>query len=286
MNHTPYGVVPPQCDQGIVCFCDVNAIAGLRWEIMAFGAGRVTATLAYGKFPERGRLYPEGTPESAIPNYLAPAMRAVFDAVRSVTFRAPGADGAAPTERRVEAICFDGGWQTETVAVVCRELDTREFPVCWSRGYDTRNYSRYHEEKAAVTAGLKAGEYCHLWQTAHGTYLAFCADYWREVSQSSYLAAPLTPSSSSFWGDDSTLHYDFAAEVCAEELVGKERSSRYGYVWTWKKRGDNHFGDAHYGCMVFGAIRGNFDAVSKLAATLPPGNQPKRRKRYVWKRKG
>ena len=61
VNGIPFGVVPRACDQGLLAFVDVNAVAGLRWEIAAFGAGRVVATLAYGQYPAEGRrLYPEG----------------------------------------------------------------------------------------------------------------------------------------------------------------------------------------------------------------------------------
>lgn len=275
------GVVPPECDQGALAFCDVNAVAGLRWGIMAFGKGRVTTLVAYGSYPPRGvRLFPEGTPEPAIPRYLAPAIRAVAGAIKSTALVTP--DGVPV---KVRGICFDGGWQTETVATVCQELDGKDgYSVCWSKGYDAKSYSYYHHEKAKSVQGLRSGEMCHTWATANGQYLAFNSDYWREMAQSSFLADPLTESSCSFFGADKTRHYDFASEVCGEELVAKDEHPKYGTVWQWKKLGPNHYGDVVYGCMVYGAIRGNYDPIVKLATTEELKFVSRQRKvRYVYK---
>ncbi len=281
LTNIPFGTIPPECDQGILAFCDVNDVVGLRWEIMAFGKGRVTATLAYGRYPERGPLYPEGTPPSAVPTYLAPALRKVAEQIAAARF--VGADGEMVP---VRGICFDGGWQTETVALVVSEIRAAGIiQAVWSKGYSSTQYSRYHHDKAASTKGLRAAEECHTWVTPNGMYLAYNADYWREVAQTSFLAPPLSPSSSALWGSDSALHYDFATEVCAETLLAKESHPRYGNIWVWKENGPNHFCDTHSGCMVYGAIRGNFDPVTRLAAgdLAMAANLRKRRKvRYVY----
>lgn len=280
VNGYEFGVVPPQCDHGIVAFCDVNDIVGLRWEIMAFGSGRVTATLAYGRYPVDGPLYPEGTPRSAIASYLLPAMRQVAAAVRAASFLR--ADG---TSAKVAAICFDGGWQTETVAIGCEEITkTVGIPAVWSKGFSAKLYSRNYHEKAKVTEGCRAAEECHTWITANGHYLAFNADYWKEVSQTSFLAPPLAPSSSSLWGSDTNFHYDYAGEITAEQLESKVSDVRYGDIWKWKVTGDNHYGDTHAGCMVFGAIRGDFDPVTKLAAeNVSEAAKQRKKVRYVFK---
>lgn len=278
------GTVPPECDQGILAYVDVNDIVGLRWEIMAFGKGRVTATLAYGRYPATGTLYPRGTPLAAIPAYLAPAMRAVASTIRATVFKTP--DGE---DQRVRAICFDGGWKTDTVAAVVAELNATymsngDIPmsVAWSKGFAASQYSRYHHEKAMATEGLRAAEECHTWATANGMYLAINADYWKEVSQSSFLAEALTPSSSCLYGSDPARHYEYALEVCAEELIAKSNHAKYGTAWTWKITGPNHFGDTHAGCMAFGAIRGNFDPVVRItAADVARAANIKRKVRYV-----
>ena len=272
------GEVPPECDQGVLAYIDVNDVVGLRWEIMAFGKGRVTATLAYGRYPATGTLYPKGTPISAIPAFLAPAMRKVYAAIAAAAFRTQ--DGS---EARVRAMCFDGGWQTDTVAAIVTELNTIGGPaVAWSKGFASTQYSRYHHDKARTTEGLRAAEECHTWATANGQYLAINADYWKEVSQSSFLADPLSPSSSCLYGDDPARHFEYAMEVCAEELVAKSDHPRYGSTWNWKITGPNHFGDTHAGCMAFGAIRGNFDPIVRVtAADIVRASTIRRKVRYV-----
>lgn len=277
VNGVPFGIVPPQCDQGVLAFVDINDEEGLRWEIGAFGAGRVVSVLAYGRYPADGRLIPEGTPLSIRPKFLAPAMRKVAATIKAVSLQST----TGPV--RVRGICFDGGWLTETVAQVCIELDGKDdVAVCWSKGFASQQYSRYHHEKAKVTKGLRAAEECHTWATANGQYLAFNTDYWKEVSQSSFLADPLTESSSSFYGTDKLAHYDFAAEVAAEELESKTEDRRYGSIWKWNVTGPNHYGDCHAGLLVFGAIRGNFDPIARLTSSdVAAAAKIRRKVRYV-----
>lgn len=296
VNGVPFGVVPRECDQGLLAFVDVNAAAGLRWEIAAFGAGRRVATLAYGQYPAEGqRLYPEGLPESAIPGYLAPALREVATRIMGTPFA--DVDG---NPLHVGGICFDGGWQTATVATEVANLNADGIVAVWSKGFSSKEYSRNHHERAAAEqeeaakkgkrSPIKAAEECHTWRsnTFNGIFLAFNSDYWKEVSQTSYLAEPLTSSSSSFYGDDPTLHIDFAQEVCNEELQAKEKSTRYGSIWTWKKSKGlpNHYGDVHAGVMVYGAIRSYFDPIASVVSADGLGKQistrKKRRPRYEY----
>ena len=80
---------------------------------------------------------------------------------------------------------------------------------------------------------------------------------------------------------------DFAQEVCNEELQAKERSTRYGSIWTWKKSKGlpNHYGDVHAGVMVYGAIRAFFDPVASVISADGLGKQistRKKRRRYVY----
>ena len=277
VNGVPFGIVPPPCDQGVLAYVDVNDDEGLRWEIGAFGAGRIVAVLAYGRYPAGGNLIPDGIPLSMKPKYLAPAMRTVARVIKSVRLQ------SAAGPEAVRGICFDGGWLTETVAQVCAELDGQDgVAVAWSKGFSATGYSRYHHEKAKVTEGLRAAEECHTWATANGQYLAINSDYWKEISQTSFLAPPLSESSSSFYGDDPSAHFEFASEVAAEELQAKIEDRRYGSIWRWKTTGLNHFGDTHAGLLAFGAIRGNFDPISRIAAADVAAAAKLRRKvRYV-----
>lgn len=284
VNGHPMGEIPHECDQGVLAFVDVNESAGLRWEIGAFGKGRVVASVAYGQYPAEGeRLYPKGIPESAVPSYLAPAIRTVAKTIMGVELV-----DELGNPVKVRAICFDGGWMTECVALTVASLSAEGINCQWSKGYSSKEYSRYHHEQAASgkVEGIKAAENCHTWITANGTYLAFNSDYFKEVSQTSFLAEPLTPGSSSLYGSDPLVHYKFAQEVCNEELKAKDKSTKYGAVYVWKKdkTRPNHYGDTHAGLIAFGAIRGNFDPIVKV---VNPGEmlriaKHRRRVRYVY----
>ncbi len=287
VNGFDAGVVPPECDRGILAFVDVNDDAGLRWETGSFGSRRRLATLAYGQYPKgRGGVVPQGVPASAIPEFLAPALRKVADTILALRFVTP--DGVLVP---VDGICFDGGWQTETVATVAEEYRAKGIPVVWSKGFSSKQYSRYIHEKVAKIerskgnpSGLKAREECHLWETMNGVYLAFNSDYWKEISQTSFLREPLAPSSSSLWGSSDLVHFSYGQEICAERLVAKEDSVRYGGLWTWKKeRGVlTHYGDTHAGLLAYGAIRDYFDpVVSVVSGDLMRRIDSRRRTRYV-----
>lgn len=286
VNGVSYGVIPAKCDQGALAFVDVNESAGLRWEICAFGKGRVAAVVAYGQYPAEGvRLYPKGVPESAIPSYLSPAMEEVASTIMGVELKD---ELGQPVN--VRGICFDGGWQTECVAGTVAKMAARGIVCTWSKGYSSKEYSRYHHERAASgeikIKGIKAAENCHTWVTSNGIYLAFNSDYWKEVSQTSFLAEPLAPSSSSLYGVDPLVHFQYAQEICNEELKAKDRSLKYGHLYTWKKdkTRPNHYGDVHAGVLVFGAIRGNFDPVATVidADSLKKIAKKKRKVRYVY----
>lgn len=281
VNGCGVGEVPSVCTHGALAFCDVNAIAGLCWEIGAFGPGRVLATLAYGSYPANGGpIFPAGIPASARPSYLAPALRRVAEDILKVDLIGP--DGQP---MKVSGICFDGGWETETVAAVVEEMKSKGLSVIWSKGFDTKHYSYRHHDMAAKTPGLAAAEECHLWETLNGKFLAFNADYWKEVSQTSYLADPLKPSSSSFFGESASRHFQFAQEVCNEELFAKDETSKYGTIYTWKKDPNkpNHRGDTHAGLLAYGAICRFYDPLISLVSPEKIVNLAKRRTRYVVK---
>ena len=71
--------------------------------------------------------------------------------------------------------------------------------------------------------------------------------------------------------------------MCNEELQAKERSTRYGSVYFWKKGKSmpNHYGDVHAGVMVYGAIRAFFDPVATVASADEIAAQARRRKKRV-----
>lgn len=283
VNGYKVGVVPDVCRRGVVAFCDVNGVVGLRWGAYAFGDGRIVARLAYGTYaPHAGRLFPEGTPEALIPSYLAPAMQVVVTKIASTVFR--HSDG---TPEQVKGICFDGGWETSTVAASCASLSgINGIPVVWSKGFPAIQY------RPTRARPEMRGEYCHIAETENGPFLAICADYWKELSQSLNLNKPLQPSSISYWGDDPSLHYDHALEVVADKLKAKWEDPKTTLTrWEWDQPGGNHYGDVDYGALAYASIRGIFDAAKDIVEAVQAGLEFKpikkslrtRRNHYVYK---
>lgn len=283
VNGYAYGTIPAECRRGIVAFCDVNAVAGLRWGIYAFGDGRRVARLAYGSYPANGqRLFPEGTPESAVPSFLAPAIHLVAAKISSTVFK--HVDGTPET---VKGICFDGGWETATVSASCEAASrTTGVPVVWSKGFPAVNY------RPTRARPEMRGEYCHIGETENGPFLAICADYWKELSQSLNMNPPLQPSSISFYGTDKSEHYAFALEVVADKLKAKWEDPKTTLTrWEWEQPGGNHFGDVDYGALAYASIRGIFDAAKDIVEAVQSGLEFKgtkmlkaqRRRNYVYK---
>ena len=253
-------VVADEC-RAVVAFCDVNAAAdaGLRWEVMAFGAGRVGTTLAYGRYPATGRLYPENSTSTRIKVAVAKGAVAVAQLIAALPIRKQSG-----TSVQLTALCYDIGWETKAIV---RAIKTMKMPfhVIGSRGFGWRKYQPYKpggELRESVVGAV--GDHCHLSESANGVFLAYHADYWREEAQRAFLAPPLQPGSCSLWGDDPTEHYDFVSEICNEKLADKGVGENGAEFWLWNKAGINHYGDTHTGCYVVASWYRVYDATEAL----------------------
>lgn len=262
LNYYGKCVVPDEC-RGVVGFVDVNADAnaGLRFEVMAFGAGRVAATIAYGRYPAQGRLYPERATSTQIKVGVANGVVAVAQLIRALPVRRKNGVRVTPT-----ALCFDLGWETQAVARAIKTLRLG-FPVIGSHGFGSRKYQPY-KPGGELRDGVVGtpGDHCHLSESPNGVFLAFHSDYWREEAQRAFLAPPLQPGSCSLWGEDITEHYEFLSEICNETLVDKGIGANGYEFWLWNKDGRNHYGDTHAGCFVVGSWYRLYDATEALVS--------------------
>jgi hypothetical protein len=100
-------------------------------------------------------------------------------------------------------------------------------------------------------------EGCHITETQFGQYLAHNADYWREISQRSWLGELGEPGTATLYGDDPRKHTKFADHVTCEQLQQKYNTDG-GMRWEWRIRvgAHNDLGDAYTGCFVAAAISG------------------------------
>ena len=141
-------------------------------------------------------------------------------------------------------------------------------PCCMARGFSADKYRPYGKNVVG-----KPREQTH--QTTSevaGRFVAFNADYWREVSQRGWLATPGAPGSLSLFAG---RHVEFAEQICREKLLEKLQG-QYGPVWRWGTApGWHDYGDAVTMCYVAACWQG----VGTQAAA------PMRQRRYVETRK-
>ena len=231
LNGTPVCQLPLATTQ-CVAYCDVNARAdvGLRWGVMAFGRGNVAALVAYGRYPEQGRLYPEKATDAEINNAVARGLAIVTRRIAALPLTRSG----VPV--KLTALCFDGGWRTAAVSAFCRAFQA-PFSLIHSKGFNWRYYAP--SDKIARPAN-----HCHLSEAEYGRFLAIHADYWREYAHRALLSEPLQYGSLSFYGTDPKAHAQLAEEICAEELIDTGTTDAGKALWVWRKRSpENHFGD-------------------------------------------
>lgn len=276
LTQSPILQLPQQCNR-LFAFCDVNAAAdaALRWCVLAVGDRNTTAIVAYGRHPQRGRLYPEHTPADAVANAIANGLAHITATLETLPFhRHDGAPAA------LEALCFDGGWQTTAVAAFTQAVRA-PFRVIWSKGFGFRNY----KQKMALG---DPGHFCHLSESRdNGFFLAIHVDYWREYAQRTFYASPLQPGSCAFYGSDPEAHGHFAAEVAAEQLQDKGISDRGFDFWQWHITGPNHYGDTLTGCFALASYYKALSPPTGLAAPAPitpaAAPRPRRQPRYKFK---
>jgi hypothetical protein len=237
------GDVPTEA-RAIVAATDLNHY-GLHSAIVGF-ANDATGWLAwYGRYDCGGRGI-------VVPNEPEPvAKAAMFEAL--VTHGQQLA--ALPLTRGGQAArpglwIIDGGYMPD---VVRRYVEgpgrTLGIPIVPARGYSATNYRPTGKNVIG-----KAREGCHFTEsTVAGRFLAFNADYWREIGQRSFLGTPNAPGSLSFFEG---RHNEFAEHVCREKLLEKLHG-QYGTVWRWATQpGWHDYLDALVMCFVAAAWGG------------------------------
>lgn len=260
INGTARLVCPPGTDT--VCgFCDVNiqAGAGLSWSLVAFGPKRVSAVIAYGRYPANGEpIVPPNASATMTTRRVTAAIRAVIDQIAALKIR--DTKGRAV---RIRAFGFDRGWLPEVVhraLYVIRKSVPLGFPIMTMRGFP---YDKFGRSKKDI---LRRGDHIFAARSKFGEYLAVGVDYWREVQQSSWLEQPLTPGSLSIYGKDTGAHYRYAQEVVADKLIRKYliyQGSETLQAWEWQNTGPEHWGDTLTNAFALASWFRAYDALSK-----------------------
>ena len=270
-------VVPDECPR-VVGFCDVNikGESGLRYGLMAVGPGRVCAVVKYGRYPARGRLFPEDTPETIRAAMVGEAVRIVGRILsgedvrrRDGSLLASGVKLVTRSGRRVVplALLFDGGNWTRAISRSCRilrDVDKLPCPVSWSLGRSAKKFLDENADTRKKISRAARGDHMYATASANGDHLIVQVDYWREIAQSAFLAPPLAEGSVSLWGDDPSRHDAFAREVCAERLVAREVVNGR-LEWRWAKTSPmNHWCDVLTGMFAVASWYRLYESVERM----------------------
>jgi hypothetical protein len=196
----------------------------------------------YGRFDNQGRgIIPKDIPEGEAKRILFEALVAHGKELAGMVITRDG------IKAQVGLWVIDGGYMGD---VVRRFLETAGrtigIPCCMARGFSNDKYRPYGKNVIG-----KPKEQTH--QTTSdvvGRFVAFNADYWREVAQRGWLATPGAPGSLSLYEG---RHIEFAEQVCREKLLEKLQG-QFGPVWRWVTApGWHDYGDAVTMCYV-GAV--------------------------------
>ena len=269
VNATPAWILPAQCDS-VVASCDVNIKEGqgFSWVVVGFSRRRIAAVIAYGRYPERGRLVPKDATELEKSQAISRGIFHVIELIRNHRITKPNGQAV-----NLRALSFDRGYNATAICTTLRHI--REsgryripFQLAALRGAGWQNFGK--DKRHALAAGDQWAVYSG---EKLGEYLEFCAPYWREVAQSGFLETPLMPASTSIFGtaDNIQGHWAFASEICAERLVRKWTHPSGKTAWDWQTTGQaNHWLDALTNAFALGSYFRCFAPIESLIVKPSP----------------
>lgn len=276
LHDSPRMVAPDNLSEA-VAFVDVNISkdAGLRYGVAAFGPGRRAAIIDYGRYPRVGeRLYPVGSPPEKVEEKIFEAIGNVVKYLVSAPYTKSNGE-----RLRVRAICFDAGYEQRIIVPALKHLGAT-IPLggthlYWSLGFGWSRYRDNHAETLVVKDHMHVSHKKGKDKRDTGdTFLAFHADYWRDVAQSAYRVKwPLSGSLSLFRPDSAAAgHEQWANETTYEKLIRTyvDRGAYDGMprrAWEWfnAKPGHNHSMDIAYSLLALAHFEGIYTAKAPVA---------------------
>lgn len=262
-------LVMPAGFHAAVASIDCMAKDALRWKIVAIGSQRRACIVAYGRYPEKGMLYPSDSTTTHQNKAFSLALGNLINMLGDTPIQSE----KGPVN--VCAIAPDRGWKPRIVEFVCTRSKHKGI-LYPSLGYASRKYAPERTDGKSRTNVLGVRDHCYLAQGKGFRYLGFHSDYWKEYAQRSFLAPALTPGSTAIYGTDPLEHYDLGCEICAEILTDKGFGTNGTEYWTWtpKPNAKNHGLDEITQALMLASWVGVYDAKQTTAG--PGGKKPKK----------
>lgn len=242
---------------------------GLHTCTVGFGNDQTGLIPWYGRYDNDGQgIVPKNCPESEGKRRMFEALVLHGKELAALPF-SRGGEAA-----RIGVWFIDGGYMPD---VVRRYVEgpgrTLGMLVTSARGYSADHYRPTPRNVIGA-----ARELCHLTESPiAGRFIAFCACYWREISQRAWLGTVGAPGGLSLY--DGGRHSEFAEQICRERLLEK-LAGQYGMVWRWATQpGWHDYADALTMCYVAAAWNGigTTSGAGMTAKARPP--------RYIERRK-
>jgi hypothetical protein len=248
------GVVPDWA-QTVIAATDINPSYALTTTVTAFGANQTAAVLWYGL------------------HKMAVQKEATEIERRRIIYEHLAMHGKelAGLPCRPSVWFIDGGGSPEGCVI---QFAFNSPQICGLTAHATfgRGWKNYRPT-AKATYKVRAGEQLHhVSERRDRQWIVYNADFWREVAQRGWTGEPGAPGSCSLPRGN---HADFTAQVCREQLAGKDDIGGRA-VWVWNTApGPHDYGDcmhmAYMGASVAGIGTGGQGNAPQVQRRRRPG---------------
>jgi len=204
-------------------FIDCNPrTSGLHWSVCSFGKNMESHICAYGVFPERGTLVPEGASDAQEDALLFDGLRKVCESLKKANITTTDSKSS-----KIDLLLIDAGYKFE---VVVKFVQAGRFPfqLAVSRG---RASTKYLDVGRDV---LKTMQNIHLRKNPKNErYLSHNADAVREIVHRAFVAGKDVPGGIGL--HKVPPHHDnFAEHIVAMRLIDKAEGDKCT-LYKWGK---------------------------------------------------
>ena len=254
----------------VVGSIDCNQKDALRWMVVAIGPERKCSILAYGRYPDRGELFPNEMPEGQKNALLEQYLHTLVNRIASAQI--PSHDGKRMYP--VQGVVIDRGFLPGAVQnVAFRSVHAAKLHL--AIGYAWNKYAPETAAGKLRPSVLATGNNLFIAQGKLTHYIGVHVDHWREVAQGLFLSTPNMPDSCSLFGSAPDVHGLIARELTAETLLDKGIGVNGVAFWMWKQKPNstNHYLDVLVYALALASRMGLWRERRLVKADVPSTRQ-------------